>query len=293
VSKRPKISVGIPAYNSAAHIGLTIEGLLSQTYGDFELIVSDNASTDATRDIVGEYMRKDPRIRYERHSVNVGANPNYSYLVHRANGEFFKWSSSSDWCAPTFLESCLSELTANPDSVLAVPRTCLFQDSPKSAEAYDHDISLLDDSPSARLRALNETIRLNNAVNGLIRASALRSTRLVPRYIGADVVFMEHLALLGKFRLIDQRLFYRRMDRATATALQDDKGKLTHHYPKHSLGMLLQGSKKQIGRLRVALRAPLSLGERMRVIALVAKMIYWERAFLNEDARDIWQYVTR
>lgn len=293
MSKPPRISVGIPAYNSAAHIGLTIEGLLSQSFGDFELIVSDNASTDATRDVVEQYMRKDARIRYERHPVNIGANPNYSHLVHCARGEFFKWSSSSDWCAPTFLECCLNELAAHSDSVLAVPRTYLFQDDPKRSETYDQDISLLDDSPFMRLRMLNKTIRLNNAVNGLIRVSALRRTQLVARYIGADVVFMEHLALLGKFRLIEQRLFYRRMDRATATALQDDAGKLTHHYPAQNLGTLLQGSKRQLGRLRVALSAPLSFGERMRVLRYVAKMIYWDRAFFGEDARGIWRYLAR
>jgi len=129
VTKPPLISIGMPVYNGAAYIRLTLEGLLAQTFGDFELIISDNASTDATRDVIEDCMRRDARICYERQTVNIGVNPNSSHVMRRARGEFFKWSSSSDWCAPTFLERCLNELLAHDDAVLVAPRTRLFRDT--------------------------------------------------------------------------------------------------------------------------------------------------------------------
>lgn len=293
MTKPPLISVGIPAYNSAAHIGFTIEGLLAQSFADFEIIVSDNASDDGTRDIVEKYMRRDARVRYERHPVNIGANPNYSHLVHIARGGYFKWSSSSDWCAPAFLECCLDDLSAHEDAVLAVPRTCFFQDHPDVAEECLDDFAILDESPAARFRHLYSALTLNNAMNGLIRMSALRRTRLIDSYMGADIVLMGHLALMGKFRLIDQRLFYRRMDRATATALQDDAGKWAHHYPQRKVGVLFQGSKRQLGRLWGVLTAPMSLGDRLRTLMFALKMMYWDRKFVRDDLHGVWQYFRR
>ena len=135
-----------------------------------------------------------------------------AHVAQRAVGEFFKWASSSDWCAPTFLERCWVELQEQPDAVLAVPRTRLFEGSPDRSRVYESDIEVIDETPSARLRTVMTTMALNNAINGLIRMSALRQTRLIEPYRGSDLVLMAHLALLGKFRLIDDALYFRRME---------------------------------------------------------------------------------
>jgi hypothetical protein len=293
MTRPPLISIGIPAYNAAAYIGFTLEGLLAQSFGDFEVIVSDNASTDATRDVVEDYKLRDARIRYERQAVNIGANPNYSHVVRRARGELFKWSSCSDWCAPTFLERCRDVLGANDDTVLVVPRTFTFQDDLRTVKECPKDIDILDDAPSARLMRLIHTLTLNNAINGLIRMSALRRTRLIEAYVGADMVLMEHLAMLGKFRLIDERLFYRRTEPATATTLQAPAAQWKHHYPERSVRTLFQGSKRQIGRLRAVLSAPMPIGERLRSLLFVARLCKWERRFLREDLRAVWYYFVR
>jgi glycosyltransferase involved in cell wall biosynthesis len=293
MSATPRISIGMPAYNSSPTIGATIESLLAQSFTDFELIVSDNASTDATRELVEGYASRDRRVRYLRQPVNIGVNPNYSHVVRCARGELFKWSSSSDWCAPSFLERCLQVLQTHDDTVLAVPRTRLFRGSTATSEDYPSDIEILDDRPSARLKRLNSTLALNNAMNGLIRMSALRRTRLLGTYMSADVVLMGHLALLGKFRLVNERLFYRRMEKATATALQDAATVLAQHYPEPGAHTLFQGSKQQAQWVRAALTAPMPLGERMRCLAYVAKMCYWKREAYLQDLRAAWYYVAR
>jgi glycosyltransferase involved in cell wall biosynthesis len=293
VNRDPLISIGMPAYNSAAHIGVALESLLGQTFGDFELIVSDNASADETREAVEDYRRKDSRIRYERQPVNVGANRNYSLVAQRARGKLFKWTSSSDWCAPVFLERCLQLLRAHPDTVLAAPRTRLFERTPDNSRPYDGDIEVLDDTPSARFRTVMSTMALNNAFNGLIRMHALRRTRLVRAYRGSDVILMGHLALLGKFRLIDEGLYYRRMERSSSTALQDESDVWKHHYPQPTVHMLMQGTKRHLDAFRIVVSTPMPHAERLRALAIAARMCRWNRRFLTEDLSQAWRYVSR
>jgi glycosyltransferase involved in cell wall biosynthesis len=293
MSKSPLISIGVPAYNSEAHIGLTLEGLLGQTCPDFEIIVSDNASTDGTRDVVERYRAQDARIRYERQPTNVGANPNYAHVVNLARGEFFKWSSSSDWCAPTFLGRCLEVLQSNPDTVLSVPRTRLFQNTPDEYEDYPWDIELPDERPSARLVRLTTTLALNNAMNGIIRTAALRRTRIMEAYLGADYVLMGHLALLGKFRLVEDRLFYRRMESATATALADRAAVWRHHYPTLSGRTLFQGIKRHLGWARIAMSTSIPMIEKLRSLEHVARRCFWDREAILKDLRGAWHYYTR
>lgn len=292
MSRAPVISIGVPAYNAGTHIRAALESLLAQTWADFELIISDNASTDGTRDIVEEYRRRDRRIRYERQSLNLGANANYSWVARRATGEFFKWSSSSDWCAPTFLECCVRALHAYPDAVLAVPRTRLFQRVPEMSCEYEGDIEVLEESPSARFRNVMSNLALNNAISGLIRTQALRTTSLIQPYRGADVILMGHLALLGKFRLLNDALYFRRMEPSSSTVLQSDTEVWVHHYPYPSARMLMQNSRWHLGALRAVLTTPMSLAEHLRSLAFMARMCRWDRRFLADDLRQLWRYVS-
>lgn len=285
------ITIGIPAYNAAPYIALSLDSLLAQSCGDFELIISDNASTDGTAEIVETYARRDTRIRFFRQPLNIGANLNYSFVAKEARGELFKWASSSDWCAPTFLERCRDELAAYPDAVLAAPRTCLFTGDPSAWRASADDIAVRDPTPSGRFAEVYSTMGLNNAINGLIRTAALRRTRLIEPYEGADMVLMGHLALLGQFRLIDEPLYYRRMEPETATAFQDRAAVHRHHYPQRSAPPPFQRWRKGLGRMRAALAAPMTARERLKSLAYVGRTWYWERAVLAEDLRAAWTYL--
>ena len=99
----PKVSVGMPAYNSARWIDSSIRSILEQSFTDLELIISDNASTDGTYELCMQFAKQDPRIRVLRNERNVGANRNYLAVLSAARGEYFKWAASSDLCAPTFI----------------------------------------------------------------------------------------------------------------------------------------------------------------------------------------------
>lgn len=288
----PRVTIGLPVYNGAATLEASMASLLAQTFGDFELVVSDNASTDGTEALVRAVAARDSRVRYVRQARNIGANGNYSYVARVARGEFLKWASASDWCAPTFLERCVAALDANPDAVVAAPRTRLFEGEPSDGHDYAHDIEVLDTTPSARLIHLNRDIQLNNAFNGLIRLSALRRTRLVEPYHQADMVLMGHLALLGKYLLVPEPLFYRRMEPGTSTALQDADAVRRHHYPTPTARSLFQVWKRYAGWFRAALSAPMPFGERAKVMNYLAHHLVWDRQALAADIGGAWQYAT-
>lgn len=95
-SAAPMVSIGTPVYNGAKYLRKALDSLLEQTFTDFELIISDNASTDDTQAICEEYARRDSRIRYVRQSMNIGAAENFRFVQQQAKGEFFMWAAHDD-----------------------------------------------------------------------------------------------------------------------------------------------------------------------------------------------------
>ncbi len=108
-----KVSVTIPTHNRAHFVGQAIESVLAQTFRDFELIVCDNASTDATREVVGQYA--DPRLRYLRHSENVGMAGNWLSGLAAARGEYIAFLGDDDWWFPDFLARLTPPLERYPE----------------------------------------------------------------------------------------------------------------------------------------------------------------------------------
>jgi hypothetical protein len=158
-----------------------------------------------------------------RNAVNIGANRNYCAVLDVARAKYFKWAASSDWCAPTFLEKCVAALERDPDAVLAMPRTALFEQSIEEAQLCTADLNLPSSAPAQRYIQLLSTGGLNNAFNGVIRREALLRASRLGVYMMADVVLMCELALMGKFVLLDEHLFFRRMAAETATKLKSDR----------------------------------------------------------------------
>ena len=103
----PKVSIGMPVYNGEAFIREALDSLLAQTFTDFELIISDNASTDGTEAICREYAAKDERIRYLRQAENRGAPANFQCVLDEAVGEYFMWAAADDWWEKTFIQTTL------------------------------------------------------------------------------------------------------------------------------------------------------------------------------------------
>ena len=95
-SHSPQVSIGMPVYNGETFIREALDSLLAQTFTNFELIISDNGSSDATEAICKEYAAKDVRIRYVRHGKNRGASANFWFVLNEAVGEYFMWAAADD-----------------------------------------------------------------------------------------------------------------------------------------------------------------------------------------------------
>ena len=119
----PRVSIGLTVFNSERSLDESIQSLLAQTFQDFELIVSDNASTDRTRQIALSYAAQDDRVKYMRNRMNIGVAGNFNQAFRLSSGEFFKWAAYDDLCAQDFLLRCIEVLDRDPDVVLAYPRT--------------------------------------------------------------------------------------------------------------------------------------------------------------------------
>ena len=220
----PVISVGMPVYNGERFVEESIRSVLAQTFGDFELLIADNASTDRSGEICQDYAARDPRIRYWRNASNVGAAANYNRLYAEAGSPYFRWSNADDLLAPDLHEKCLAALQEEPAAVLAAGRTILIDADGNQTGEYDDNLHITDSSASVRLEKFFDQVGLTNVIYGLMRADALGRTDLmgdgsVP---AADTVMMGQLLLHGKFLQLDEPLFYRRMHAASSSSDRAD-----------------------------------------------------------------------
>lgn len=119
-SKLPRVSIGLPVYNGELFLANALESLVSQTFSDFEIIISDNSSTDATAEICREYAIKDLRIRYVRQACNIGSFANFDYVLKVSVGEYFMWAAADDVRRPEFIDSLVTILDANSCLVCAM-----------------------------------------------------------------------------------------------------------------------------------------------------------------------------
>jgi glycosyltransferase involved in cell wall biosynthesis len=119
----PRVSIGIPVFNGAATVRRAIESVLSQTFPDLELLVSDNASGDGTDDICQRYASQDSRIRYTRHETAISPLANFRFVLDAARAPYFMWLAADDYVLPRLLEQAVAVLDAQGDVVCVVPRT--------------------------------------------------------------------------------------------------------------------------------------------------------------------------
>ncbi len=118
VTAMKTLFIGMPVYNGERFIGASIESIRSQTFKDWTMLISDNASTDGTAALCKEYAAKDSRIRYARHEKNSGGENNFKYLLDQADSRYFMWASDDLW-EKEFIESCIAKLEQNPACGLA------------------------------------------------------------------------------------------------------------------------------------------------------------------------------
>lgn len=208
----PPVSLGMPVYQGEAYLAETLNSVLAQEFADFDLLISDNASTDGTADICREYRSRDQRIRYVRNDENLGAARNYNKVFELTTGRYFKWVSYDDLLGPSYLRRCVEVLDDAPDSVsLCYPRTVIIDAAGAYVRNHDDNFDIRSDDPAERLRQFARKWSWCNPCFGLHRRTILSRTNLVEPYISSDVTLLAELALRGEFWELPDRLFFRRV----------------------------------------------------------------------------------
>jgi glycosyltransferase involved in cell wall biosynthesis len=211
----PPLTIGLPVYNGERYLPEALDSILGQSCGDFELLISDNGSTDATESICREAAARDGRIRYHRSDDNRGGSWNFGFVATNARGPLFRFAAHDDVLAPTLVERCLAEVEARPDAVLWYPRTVEIDAEGRVVREFEDSLELLDDQPHQRLRRFLDQYRTSNALFGVVRRDALLRTRIIDDFHSSDIVFLGELSLLGRFVEVPEPLFRRRWDART------------------------------------------------------------------------------
>ena len=230
ITPAPLLSIGLGVRNGEPYLSEMIDSILAQTFTDFELIISDNCSTDNTPAVCAAYAARDKRVRYLPLESNIGAVPNHNRTVALARGKFFKYCAHDDIMEPTFLEKCLRALEEAPDAVVAYPRTMFIDDD--GAPIREDTISLASPPGPAhqRLQIFFPRISYINPLYGVIRADVLRQTHLERSFLKSDQVLIAELLMRGRFVEIPEILFYRRLHKRGSMQANPTKAALRRFY---------------------------------------------------------------
>ena len=260
---RPRVSIGLPVYNGENFLEFALDSILGQTFQDFELIISDNASTDATESICRRYAAKDSRIRYYRNPNNQGAAQNYNRVFALARGEYFKWAAHDDVCKPNYLKQCVEVLDRESEVVLCYPKAHSIDGSGKQTGTYTKNLNIRHSKPNERLHQLLKTYGWYHATQafGLMRAHVLQQTLLIGNYPHADRVLLAELALHGKFYEVPEFLFERRVHPKISTHANKTDETLSAWYGK---GVFLPRWRRYFEYCRAVYRTDITKEEQLR-----------------------------
>ena len=200
----------MPVFNGEAYLQEALDSILAQTYTDFEVVISDNGSTDRTEDICAGYVTQDSRVRYFRNSENLGAAWNYNHVFGLCSSEFFKWAAHDDVLAPDFLLECVKPLEGDDSVVLSYPDVAVIDAQGDLLQEYDLGLEADTAQPHRRFRSLLHARHRCLPIFGVIRADALQRTPLIGSYVSSDRVLLARLALMGRLRQVPGTLFFAR-----------------------------------------------------------------------------------
>ena len=286
VNDKPRVSIGLPVYNGEKYLEKALDSILSQTYTDFELIISDNASVDRTQEICLKYTNKDQRISYFRNEKNLGAAWNFNRVFALSAGEYFTWAAYDDIEYQDFLFKCIEVLDNDSTVVKCFSKVKVIDEFGKCIR--NHDSGLCNVNSTKPNERFGDLIRLDHwciDIFGLIRSDSLRKTSLMNQYPGADRALLAEIGLLGRFHEIPEYLFFNRdhPDRSirACTDLQKsiawwNPAKAGHNaFPYWSLFYQY---------LRSVNHFPLSLNERLYCYKHLGK---WTRLYYRKLIKDL------
>ncbi|MGC1216041.1 MAG: glycosyltransferase [Phormidesmis sp.] len=294
VNAPPTLSIGLPVYNGEDFITQALDSFQNQTFQDFEIIISDNASTDRTAEICQQYINDDSRISYYRSDNNLGAAWNYNRTFDLATGKYFKWASHDDLCDSSYLEKCIDILEQDSSIVLCYTNTTVINPSGELTSNYTEDLHLQSPKASERYRKFHQRFFKKfkcNAVFGVMRRDVLQETELIGHYEASDIVLLAELSLRGKVYEIPEYLFFRRdhpkmSGRANPTA----ESIAAWFDPANTKKLITPMNRLLLEHVRAINRVPMSPLEKAKCFTSLAIFVRWKRRELTEETKQIVRF---
>lgn len=278
----PRVSVGLPVYNGEQFLAAALDSLLAQTFTDFELIISDNGSTDQTEEICRAYAARDQRIRYYRSTNNHGGAWNFRRAFELSTGEYFRWHSHDDTCAPTLLQACVEVLDRMPAVVLCYPRTTIINEHGQKVQDYNDGLNLREHSAYERYKHYHYRFQDRghvacNVQFGLMRREVLARTPLLGAYVSSDKNLIGELALRGEFYEVPEHLFFRRdHPQVTIRALPTARERIGWYNPAKKGKRSYPRTRRLFEHLKSVTRVPMRWDEKLRCYLLVGRYVSWQ-----------------
>ena len=227
----PEVSIGLPVYNGELFLKKALDSLLNQTYSNFELIISDNNSTDSTQKICQEYAKNDKRICYIHQEKNIGAFSNFSFVLTKAKAKYFMWAAVDDYWDNDFLQKNLDILQMDPNIVCSISKINTYDFTDEELDKYDIKTvnypKFLKNFVKTRRKKLisssfpisgsyTQKIRLflknpgaSSRFYGLYRTNQIKECYIKKQFIGVEFAISLNLLKHGNFYEVDEVLFHR------------------------------------------------------------------------------------
>jgi glycosyltransferase involved in cell wall biosynthesis len=284
----PLVSIGMPVYNEERYLEQALQSLLSQSYTNFEVIISDNASTDRTRDICLAYAANDPRVRYSPMNTNVGSILNFNRAFHLSSAPYFCWASGHDTRHETFIARCVEILERDASVVLSYTRARWLEIDGHLSDVLPGNVETRAMNQLARYRKVLWGLGYVYPVYGIMRSDALKRTGLMrPNTVAGDVVLMAELALLGTIAEVPEPLLH--LQRLS------DYGSWRHYMVK-ALGpaserrsTLYLYSKMICEHLRIIFKHATALRDKPLLVSSVILCILTKYRWILRDLKQRWR----
>jgi glycosyltransferase involved in cell wall biosynthesis len=280
----PRLSIGLPVYNGENFLEQSLDSLLAQTYGDFEVVISDNASTDGTADICKKYAARDSRVKYVRQEKNLGAAENYNFVFRESKTEFFKWATHDDLLAPTFLECCMEVLEVKDDVVLVFTLGQDIDENGNVIRTYPPRNDTDDLNQFQRYRSMVAGRQPVIPVFGVMRRETLAKTRLIGKYTGSDRPLIGEMALRGKIYEVPEYLFFYRVHPEQSWGNKSRRAQQAWYDPKRAGKRTFPTWRLLLEHERAIWSVPMALKQRIRLHGVIAS---WVRTRWRVLARDL------
>ena len=291
----PAVTVGLPVFNGVAFLADALDSILGQSFSDFELLVADNASTDATRELCENVATRDDRVRVLPSDVNRGLAWNWNRLVAASRAPLFKWACHDDVLHPDLLARSVAMLREAPDHIaLVYAQTVDIDEEGHEIGRYPDGLDLREATASARLAHLLGNLARCNPLFGVMRMDHLRRTGLMGAFGHADQVLLAQLALGGQWWEIPEPLFYRRVHPGMSLNIFPEPSQLAKLYDTASSGRyFFPYTRVFLEHARSIANGPLTSSEKARCWAVLMRSWRYYRTIGGEGKRALAQAMRR